>query len=263
MLLSAALLLSATGTMATHSARGHSGLAQRLTPSNTSALEGLERRDQFVGVPMTWYPTDTGADACTGKNHLDSDWYVAMNYNQFGDGSACCGKQLRINYNGKSTVATCVDECATCDVWGSIDLTKGLFTYLVGSGGPDVGEFWGSWSFVDGNDDPPPPPPKKTTTTTSHHTSTHTSTHTTTSTTHTSTSMHVSALVHSSSSSHASSSSIHRSSSPSHSASASHTSASASATPSPSAPPSADNIAHFSEAMLGLMGLVVQGAGAQ
>ncbi|KAJ6554804.1 hypothetical protein B0H19DRAFT_1263100 [Mycena capillaripes] len=207
---------------------------------------------------MTWYPTDTGPDACTGKNHLDSDWYATMNYNQYGDGSAYCGK-LRINYNGKSTVATCVDECATCDVWGSIDLTKGLFTYLVGAGGLDQGEFWGSWSFVDGNDDPPPPPPKKTTTTMSHHTSTHTSTHTTTSTMRTSTSTHLSALVHSSSP--ASSSSIRDSSSSSHSASASHTSASASATPSASAPPSADNIAHFSEAMLGWMGLVMQGAG--
>ncbi|KAJ6457818.1 hypothetical protein C8R47DRAFT_1163798 [Mycena vitilis] len=61
---------------------------------------------------MTWYPTNTytGPDACTGKNHKDSDWFVAMNYNQFGDGSSCCGKQLRIDYNGKSAVAACVDE---------------------------------------------------------------------------------------------------------------------------------------------------------
>ncbi|KAJ7888935.1 hypothetical protein B0H14DRAFT_3429911 [Mycena olivaceomarginata] len=178
----AAFLLSASGTMATHShaRQSHNGLAQRLTSSsNTSAELGLGKRDQFIGVPMTWYPTDTGADACTGKNHLDSDWYVAMNYAQFGDGSTCCGKKLRINYNGKSTVATCVDECATCDVWGSIDLTKGLFTYLVGSGGLDIGEFYGSWSFVDGNDDPPPPKTTTSTKKTTTHTSTHTSTHTT------------------------------------------------------------------------------------
>jgi hypothetical protein len=25
-------------------------------------------------VPVTWYPNDTGPDACTGKNHQDSDW---------------------------------------------------------------------------------------------------------------------------------------------------------------------------------------------
>ncbi|KAJ6566272.1 hypothetical protein B0H19DRAFT_708262 [Mycena capillaripes] len=91
-----------------HQARQHSDLAQRIA-SNTSAL-GLEKRDAFSGVAMTWYPDDTGPNACTGKNHQDSDWYVAMYVPQYGDGSACCGKQLRINYNGKSAVATCVDS---------------------------------------------------------------------------------------------------------------------------------------------------------
>ncbi|KAJ6554796.1 hypothetical protein B0H19DRAFT_1263094 [Mycena capillaripes] len=141
-----------------------------------------------------------------------------MNYNQYGDGSTYCGK-LRINYNGKSTVATCVDECATCDVWGSIDLTKGLFTYLVGAGGLDQGEFWGSWSFVDGNDDPPPPPPKKTTTRAASTTPAYRRI------------VRVPAI-------RARARAPHRA----------------------RVRRRADNIAHFSEAMLGLMGLVVQGA---
>ncbi|KAJ6554712.1 hypothetical protein B0H19DRAFT_152077 [Mycena capillaripes] len=64
-----------------HSARGHSSLAQRLIPSNRFTLDGLEKRDQFVGVPMTWYPTDTGPNTCTGKHHLDSDWVTNVNNN--------------------------------------------------------------------------------------------------------------------------------------------------------------------------------------
>ncbi|KAJ7668805.1 hypothetical protein DFH06DRAFT_1469410 [Mycena polygramma] len=169
--------------------RTHNNLALR-GPANTTGE--VAKRDSYTGVAMTWYPTDTGPDACTGKNHKDSDWFVAMNYNQFGDGSACCGKQLRIDYNGKSTVATCVDECASCDTYGSLDLTQGLFEFFVGD--PGIGEFYGSWSFADGSDDPTTTTStqKKTTTT---HTSTPTptthsttSTHTTTSSTHTTTS---------------------------------------------------------------------------
>ncbi|KAJ7217736.1 hypothetical protein GGX14DRAFT_336907, partial [Mycena pura] len=106
----------------------------------------LGRRDTYSGKEMTWYPTNTGPDACTGKNHQDSDFFVAMGYDQFGDGSGCCGRKLRINYKGKSAVATCVDECASCPQWGQIDLTKGLFKYLTG-GDLDVGVIYGSWSY--------------------------------------------------------------------------------------------------------------------
>ncbi|KAJ6504569.1 hypothetical protein DFH09DRAFT_1375319 [Mycena vulgaris] len=133
--------------------------------TETTRTETLDKRDSFVAKEMTWYPTDTGPDACTGKNHQDSDWFVAMGYDQFGDGSGCCGRKLRINYNGKSTVATCVDECASCPEYGQIDLTKGLFQFFE----PDlgVGVFYGSWSYADGDDsgDPPETTTKKTTST--------------------------------------------------------------------------------------------------
>ncbi|KAJ6628163.1 hypothetical protein B0H10DRAFT_269573 [Mycena sp. CBHHK59/15] len=93
-----------------------------------------------------------------------------MGYDQFGDGSGCCGRQLRINYNGKSTVATCVDECASCPQWGQIDLTKGLFEYFVGDLG--IGVFYGSWSYVNGDDsgDGDETTTKKQTTSTTHKT---------------------------------------------------------------------------------------------
>ncbi|CAK5272233.1 unnamed protein product [Mycena citricolor] len=142
------------------------GSVKTFNASDAVALE--KRQSSFSGVRMTWYPTDTGADACTGKNHLSTDWVVAMDFGLFGDGSACCGRQIQIAYGGKTAVATCVDECASCYNHGELDLTEGLFTYFVGD--PGIGVFDASWVYADG------------TTTTS--TSTHT-TPTTTSTTHT------------------------------------------------------------------------------
>ncbi|KAJ7670869.1 hypothetical protein DFH06DRAFT_1468559 [Mycena polygramma] len=226
----------------------------------------MEKRDSYTGVAMTWYPTDTGPDACTGKNHKDSDWFVAMNYNQFGDGSLCCGKQLRIDYNGKSTVATCVDECASCDTWGSLDLTQGLFEFFVGD--PGIGEFYGSWSFADssssGDDDTTTTSTQKKTTT-SHTTTptptTHstTSTHTTTSTTST----HTTSSTHSSSSAKSSSSARPSSSAPKSSAQPSSSSVSASATGEVQAQATgAQNLASFNDVMLNLVGLVVQAGAA-
>ncbi|KAJ7092316.1 ricin B lectin domain-containing protein [Mycena belliarum] len=166
-----ALVLSAAvvATASSHEGRRHNGIAMRLA----NGTEYIEKRDSFASKDMTWYNTDTGADACTGKNHQDGDFLVAMGYDQFGDGSGCCGRKLRINYNGKSAVATCVDRCASCPQWGQIDLTKGLFEYLTGDLG--IGLIHASWSYVDGNDnggDKPPPatttkqaPPKTTSTT--------------------------------------------------------------------------------------------------
>ncbi|KAJ7670824.1 hypothetical protein DFH06DRAFT_1125110 [Mycena polygramma] len=272
-----ALLLCATGTLASkpqhqphHPApaapRTHNTLAMRLRgPGNvTSGDMEVEKRDSYTGVAMTWYPTNTGPDACTGKNHKDSDWFVAMNYNQFGDGSSCCGKQLRIDYNGKSTVATCVDECASCDTWGSLDLTQGLFEFFVGD--PGIGEFYGSWSFSDGSDDPTTTTStqKKTTTT---HTSTPTpTTHSTTSTTHTTstTSTHTTSSTHSSSSVKPSSSAHPSSSSvPASTSRARPTSTSASATGAVQTQATgAQNLASFNDVMLNLVGLVVQAGAA-
>ncbi|KAJ7356593.1 hypothetical protein DFH08DRAFT_802615 [Mycena albidolilacea] len=191
---SLAILISAATAMAsTHqAARNHHEIAKRL--DNTTSP--LDKRAQFTNQEFTWYPTDTGPDACTGKNHQDSDFYVAMGYNQFGDGSACCGKQMSITVNGKTATATCVDECASCPAYGQLDFTKGLFQYFTG-GDLDVGVIHGSWSFTDGSGgsgggddgddgDDTPTTTKKTTT---KHTTTSTSTH------HTTTSTHVEAAV--------------------------------------------------------------------
>ncbi|KAJ7676561.1 hypothetical protein DFH06DRAFT_610582 [Mycena polygramma] len=137
------VLLSAAAVLAsTHTPRTHKGVARSFDAEKRSFL--------FTNQELTWYPTDTGPDACTGKTHTDSDYYVAMRYDLFGDGSACCGKQVSITANGKTATATCVDECMTCADKGSLDLTKGLFEYFSG-GDLGVGVLSGSWSYVDGS----------------------------------------------------------------------------------------------------------------
>ncbi|KAJ7258433.1 hypothetical protein B0H12DRAFT_444482 [Mycena haematopus] len=93
--------------------RSHSGVARRLESDNSNSTFELGKRSAFTNIEMTWYPTDTGPDACTGQNHQDSDYYVAMGTTLY-EQDGCCGKQLTITVNGKTATATCVDECATC-----------------------------------------------------------------------------------------------------------------------------------------------------
>ncbi|KAJ7668804.1 hypothetical protein DFH06DRAFT_1126241 [Mycena polygramma] len=84
-----ALLLCAAGTLASkpqhqphHPAvpRTHNIAFRLRGPANATSREmggngmEMEKRDSYTGVAMTWYPTNTGPDACTGKNHKDRDW---------------------------------------------------------------------------------------------------------------------------------------------------------------------------------------------
>ncbi|WP_326567154.1 RlpA-like double-psi beta-barrel domain-containing protein [Amycolatopsis rhabdoformis] len=131
------------------------GVAVLLALTAPGASAGVQHLAQTVySGRTTWYPSDTGPDACTGKNHRDSDFYVALNVRQFGDGSRACGRQLRVDYSGKSITVTVVDECATCAGSGQLDLTRGAFEVLAGNA--DVGAIYTTWSFTDEGDDPPP-----------------------------------------------------------------------------------------------------------
>ncbi|KAJ7024204.1 hypothetical protein C8F04DRAFT_165144 [Mycena alexandri] len=148
------LMSAATAMASTHQARNYHPLAKRADNIFTIGKRG----DQYANKQFTWYPSDTGPDACTGQNHQDSDFYVAMASPQFGDnGSACCGKKLAITVNGKTAIASCVDECPAtseqCYAAGQLDFTKGLFEYFAG-GDLGAGELYGSWSYTDGNEGP-------------------------------------------------------------------------------------------------------------
>ncbi|KAJ7616463.1 hypothetical protein FB45DRAFT_934285 [Roridomyces roridus] len=259
MLASVVTLLFLAASAQAHYAHGqsqtrsaHSSLAMAIRSNDT--LHAVEKRASFTNAPITWYPTDTGPDACTGKTHGSNDWVVAMNPIQFGSG--CCGKQLQIDYNGKTAVVTCVDECSAgaCTAFGGLDLTEGLFTYFTGDAG--LGSFSASWSFVSGagggGDDTTTTSKTSTSTTTTKHTTSTTATHTSTTATSTSST--------SSSVKASTTTTVPTSASASASNSASATSGSAAPTGSSSVPIDTDagNVALFSDTMMQLLGLVVQ-----
>ncbi|KAJ7865995.1 hypothetical protein B0H14DRAFT_3442553 [Mycena olivaceomarginata] len=118
----------AVGVANPQRARSHRPIAKRVDNSASH----LNERAEFVNQEFTWYPNDTGPDTCTGKTHQDSDFYVAMANDQFGDGSNCCGKQVTITVRGLTATATCVDMCQTCSGSALLDMTKGLFEFFTG-----------------------------------------------------------------------------------------------------------------------------------
>jgi hypothetical protein len=90
-MLSSTTLVLALSVAAVASAHQNHARADRAAAAKRG--EGsVKKRDQFSGVPMTWYPTDTGpcvavtqfflilpdnlafSDACTGNSHSANDW---------------------------------------------------------------------------------------------------------------------------------------------------------------------------------------------
>ncbi|KAJ7876395.1 hypothetical protein B0H14DRAFT_3859236 [Mycena olivaceomarginata] len=162
------ILLPAAVLARIHQIRSHGPIAKLLKSKAMSLGDG-----QFQNVQLTWYSTDTGPDACTGKNHLDSDYvgsafllcagtvlkhehFVAMASAAFAGSSGCCSKQISITANNRTAIATCVDECPSCDGENDLDLTKGLFEFFSG-GDLSVGVLSASWLYIDGNGRPQPP----------------------------------------------------------------------------------------------------------
>ncbi|TBU66043.1 hypothetical protein BD310DRAFT_38831 [Dichomitus squalens] len=170
----------------------HRGLnhAHRDLAVNLSERDGHVQK-RFDNTRFTYFPV--GVNACGSFDH-DSDFIVALNTHQW-DGGSHCYEEITITYQGKSAKAKITDECEECP-WAAIDLSPGLFQYLV-PGGLPVGEVYGEWVFGAG-DAPAPappthttskaPPPPPTTTHTTHKTTSTTSTTHTTSTHHTTTS---------------------------------------------------------------------------
>ncbi|KAJ7810994.1 hypothetical protein B0H14DRAFT_2606873 [Mycena olivaceomarginata] len=155
-----AVLLSTTGAVAagTH---GHWVISRREDSDFT-----LGKR--YDDAEMTWYPTDTGADACTGKNHEDADFFVAVPSTVYTNKESC-EKQIKITYSEKTAVATIVDLVSPVACSEShIDLTIDLCKNLTG-GDLDVGSIYGSWSFID-NGDSDDGGNETSTATTTHHT---------------------------------------------------------------------------------------------
>ncbi|KAK1229639.1 hypothetical protein PQX77_007274 [Marasmius sp. AFHP31] len=91
---------------------------------------------------LTYY--QTGLGACGGYNN-PGDFIVALNSAQYGGGypGPNCGKSITISYGGKTSIATIVDECPTCD-YGDLDLSQGLFEFFDST---DKGVLQGEWWF--------------------------------------------------------------------------------------------------------------------
>ncbi|KAI8334780.1 RlpA-like double-psi beta-barrel-protein domain-containing protein-containing protein [Chlamydoabsidia padenii] len=74
---------------------------------------------------------------------------VAINYIDMANGDNSnknpkCGKKIQINYQGKSTVATIVDTCPSCDK-GALDLAPKVFAALADL---DVGVITVTWDYI-------------------------------------------------------------------------------------------------------------------
>ncbi|KAJ7738497.1 plant expansin [Mycena maculata] len=257
------LLLAIPLAFADHKPQvNHRELAKR-------ASGDLVKRQTFTNARWTFY--STGLGACGGTN-TDSDFIVALNQDTFGNSypSPYCWKMISMTYNGKTTQAQIVDSCPGCPAPGGLDLSPGLFSFFADE---SVGVLQGTWSFVDGSSDP-------TTTTSTHKATTHTtptSTYTpptttstykppTTTSTYTppTTTSTTKSSTHVSSSSSASSSSAKPSSSSLPPTSASSNSLAAeSGTVSATSTADPENLYTFSQLLLEVGGLLVDGANAE
>jgi len=133
-LISAPLALSSSHG---HDARRHHEIGKR-----TGAEINLHKR--FDDVRLTFY--NAGMGAC-GKTNSASDYIVALNHEQYGNGEYCF-KTITITVGRKTVQATIVDECMGCP-YGALDLSRGLFDDL---GSESTGVLSGSWEFGSGGD---------------------------------------------------------------------------------------------------------------
>lgn len=88
----------------------------------------------------TYYAVGLGA---CGSYNVPSDYIVALNSAQYGNGQYC-GKSLVISYGGNTATATVMDECPGCS-WGSLDLSQGLFEHFADT---SMGVFPITWNWA-------------------------------------------------------------------------------------------------------------------
>ncbi|KAF9017789.1 hypothetical protein BDZ89DRAFT_1074540 [Hymenopellis radicata] len=138
------LALAASAIAASHGHKRHHahGVAKRARGDVSHTLA-----KRFDGARWSYY--DVGNGAC-GSNNVASDFIVALNTPQYGDGSPGpnCFKTITMTYNGKTTQATIMDHCPGCPDTG-LDLSRGLFDFFASE---DTGIIYGTWYFNDGGE---------------------------------------------------------------------------------------------------------------
>jgi len=104
---------------------------------------------RYSNARLTWFDDSTGIGAC-GVQEEPYDLIVALNADQYGDGSSCW-KTITINYNGNYVNAQIADMCPGCP-YGGLDLSVGTFQALADLG---AGVIYGEWDFQGGSSPPP------------------------------------------------------------------------------------------------------------
>ncbi|KAK8135964.1 hypothetical protein PG984_003904 [Apiospora sp. TS-2023a] len=89
---------------------------------------------------MTYY--NPGLGSC-GLTNSDGDAVVALSPSQYADHPDACGKNIVINYGGKTAIAKVADKCPGCAP-ESIDVSPSIFQSLESL---DAGRVQVSWSF--------------------------------------------------------------------------------------------------------------------
>ncbi|KAF9447024.1 hypothetical protein P691DRAFT_776411 [Macrolepiota fuliginosa MF-IS2] len=88
----------------------------------------------------TWF--FPGLGSC-GIQNTQADFIVALNPNDFG-GKAACGRNIRVNFQGRSVNVQVVDLCPGCGP-GGVDLSPAAFQQLADLG---VGRIPVEWDFI-------------------------------------------------------------------------------------------------------------------
>lgn len=129
-------------------AAGHVPLLNRHTQLAPRSRGDLNVHKRFSATRWTFY--DVGLGAC-GKHNVPSDFIVALNTAQFGQGypGPNCFKTITLSVNGKTAQATIMDACPGCP-YGGLDLSRGLFKFFASE---SVGVLSGDWWFGSSNGD--------------------------------------------------------------------------------------------------------------
>ncbi|TDL28465.1 hypothetical protein BD410DRAFT_893476 [Rickenella mellea] len=145
------LLCVFTTVLATHV---HHIPHKRITLPRSESSDGNVSVKRGQNAQFTTF--SPGVGACGGTN-TEHDYIVALNAQQYGDGSDCW-KKITISYGGKTIGAQITDMCPGCGFNG-LDLSTALFEALAPI---SKGVIFGDWWF---DDNPPtqktttPPPP--------------------------------------------------------------------------------------------------------
>lgn len=117
-----------------------STLCLALATSAAPTEAGVQGAASHTG-DITWY--NTGLGAC-GQTNTNSDLVAAVSHSLY-DREHPCGRNIRIDYQGKSLVVAVVDRCEAC-AEDDIDLSPTAFERVIGPLGD--GRVSGSWDWA-------------------------------------------------------------------------------------------------------------------